>query len=924
MTAPDFSEFYAAVHNGRLPFPWQKRLADRLLSGGGWPGSIAIPTACGKTSVIDIAVFSLASQAELPVNERTAPLRIFFVVDRRLVVDDVSRHACKLAEAIEDCETEAAGWVRERLLRFGGARPLEVATLRGGMYRSDSWADAPNQPLVCVSTVDQIGSRLLFRGYGVSDARRPVHAGLVGNDSLIVVDEAHLSQPFLDTLQWIAKYQGEDWAEVRVAPAPRIVMMSATARVREHALQLEPEDYESGLKSRLNAEKIAELKEAANLERAAAEEAARLADAGAGVVGVVLNTVASARAAFHLLHESGEDAILLTGRARPYDRDQLVNRRLERMKAGRTRREGERFFVVATQTVEVGADLDFDALVTEAAPLDSLRQRFGRLDRLGERTTSRAVILKPKKAKEREWIYGESLERTWEWLNAQARQERGRRVIDFGVRSMSERFEREGHASLNTESEPGPLMLPAQIDAWAQTNPAPAAEPDVAPFLHGKKALQSADVQVVWRADLPASVDEWREVVALAPPVSREAMPLPIGLARTWLKGRLGQVTDMEGAAAEPEEEDADRATRAFLIWRGPDAEKPAAGRLDALRPGDTIIVRSEEGGADEFGWNPDARPVPDIGDLCANERASAGLGRFRVRLHPWVRFPKPEDTERRAELTELLRAAAEDDEEAFEKLKEEARNAAPEGKGWRWQPYGEGWLIFTSEWPKQAQKGRIANAEPEQTDEDETSSFTGEVTLRDHTEGVLQKAALFAEKCGLAKEAANAVKLAAKFHDEGKRDDRFQLILDPSRGPEEEPLAKGLVDEAQYRRRRALAGFPRGARHEFASVVIARDCADWPADCDRELALFLIGTHHGRGRPLPPVWPEDPEHRIRADGREFPMREVLELANLGSGWVDRFWALNRKYGWWGLAYLEAVLRLADCMCSREEQERTQ
>src|SRR5205823_5528781 len=148
-----------------------------------------------------------------------------------------------------------------RLMEFGGYAPLHVAVLRGGIYREPAWYYAPNQPLICLSTVDQVGSRLLFRGYGVSDAMRPVHAGLIGRDSLIFVDEAHLSAPFVDTVGSIRRYQNSDWAEQPIRQPFVVVEMSATQRCgKSKPFRLLPEDYKDPvLEPRLSASKRASL-----------------------------------------------------------------------------------------------------------------------------------------------------------------------------------------------------------------------------------------------------------------------------------------------------------------------------------------------------------------------------------------------------------------------------------------------------------------------------------------------------------------------------------------------------------------------------------------------------------------------------------------------------------------------------------------
>ena len=124
--------------------------------------------------------------------------------------------------------------------------------------------------------------------------------------------------------------------------------------------------------------------------------------------------------------------------------------------------------------------------------------------------------------------------------------------------------------------------------------------------------------------------------------------------------------------------------------------------------------------------------------------------------------------------------------------------------------------------------------------------------------------------------------------------------------------------NSAAIERARRLAGYPRGARHELESLALLEGRADEFAGLDFDLLLHLISSHHGRCRPFAPVVADGDRVDVAYGG--WQASSDHGLARAGSGVCERFWRLTRRYGWYGLCYLEALVRLADQRQSETEQ----
>lgn len=918
LTPKRFAEFFQAVH-GYDPFPWQQRLAEQVIQDD-WPDVIDIPTGCGKSAALDVAVYALAA------NPQVMPRRIAVIVDRRIIVDQLHSRAETIAAKIASRENPIFEDVADALQNIAGnnapsKNPIVVSKMRGGAPIDDSWAEEPHRPWIITSTVDQLGSRILHRGYGVSPRMRPIHAGLAGNDILIILDEVHLSAPFAQTLKAIKRLHNE---RAELPNRFKVVQMSATADISNARIfKLKPSDTQESedLDRRVNAQKALSLSQAPN-RRGLPRRVATLVKAaakkdGVKTVGVIANRVNTAIDIFKQIQDGGINAELITGRMRPIDRKPITDK-IARLSSPDKKSDNNQFTaIVSTQAIEVGADFSFDELITECAPADNLIQRIGRLDRRGtqaqngQRPPIAHIISLTNELTPRaiDPIYGDAVKETWFALE---------QIANPTLQNLKEIAKEEKTLAPKLNA---PLMLRSHMESFCQTNPEPRAQPQISDFLHGIHSGGPAEVSIVWRRHRSA------EHLTAVPPRAGECLTIPLSAATKWLRGDrspqiVADVTQRESIDAPRQTPQSDAKNGQWTIWNASEKSVADSPQIDAIQPGDLIVAAPELGGLSSANWDPQATDeVTDIGDhaqapFSPKIRLAAGLefADALADISPkWMPNPKAVLEEDETDIEKIERWLEE--RRAFiteEPLKSVLASLSP----------GNVSVIATEECYIIQSRKRF---DPSLIDgSDETISLTGTrrpITLKTHMEHVGARAEQYARALGINELIAADLKLAGRFHDVGKADERFQLMLAGgdkiTLAGQNEPLAKSKSAVA-----RTTGDYPARMRHEAASVALLQSDPDILKDAhDPDLVLHLIAAHHGYARPLPQIVPDPNPQTIRYD----QMQATSDLASTPAAMdgADRFWSLNRRYGVYGLAWLESIFRLADHRQS-EEETRTQ
>jgi CRISPR-associated endonuclease/helicase Cas3 len=860
---------------GHTPFPWQTELFEEWFRKGRFPRSCNLPTGLGKTSVIAIWLIALTDQPD------KMPRRLVYVVNRRTVVDQTTDEVEKL----------------RRNLRQHHDRELAISTLRGQFADNREWSVDPSRPAVICGTVDMIGSRLLFSGYGVGFKTKPLHAGFLGQDVLLVHDEAHLEPAFQKLIVEIEKEQREgERSEEMPWPKLRVMELTATSRGggtpdKEKTFELTdaeknppevipdpPIEPIHDVWRRQKAKKALHL-HANEDDGKLADEINRLAlehqDSGQSVL-VFVRTIEDVQKVVKKLPQKSTEQ--LTGTLRGLERDGLVRTPTFHRFLPESNRNGDvtptpgTVYLVCTSAGEVGVNISADHMVCDLSTFESMTQRFGRVNRFGNRNDTRIDIVYPKEFGKKDKSGNLKID------------ELGRRR----QKTLALLMQLNGDASplaldkLDTGARldafgPTPQILPATdilFDSWALTTIRGKlpGRPPVEPYLHGIEDEKMAETYVAWRQEVSelhrefADEEDRNQFQEYAAELLEDYPIKPHELLRDSTFRKSSGIRDKLEKLAE--------AYGDLSVWiqepNGTVIVTLVSKVADLQLASRTVILPPEAGGLkiadgrsaglfDGSDYVPEYRDLYDVADLWEDDK-----GPLRKRV--WQDGDNPAGMT----LERVIRFGNIEDEDA-----EPTRI-------WRW---------FVRKPEVANERSRIA------------------YRLEPHLEEVKSFASKMVKRLRLPNDIAEAVILAAWFHDLGKNRERWQRGLGNDRYPNEVYAKSGRLPNGTRLRPR---DFVKDYRHEFGSVLDVLD-EEHPHHAKfaalggvmQDLVMHLIAAHHGRARP------------------HFPMAEGVDSERNGQSAVAlaietprRFARLQHKYGRWGLAYLESLVRAADYAAS--------
>jgi CRISPR-associated endonuclease/helicase Cas3 len=876
----DFDAAFCAL-TGNPPFPWQRALYEEWFAQGKFPDACTLPTGLGKTSVVAVWLLALAA------NPGKVPRRLVYVVNRRTVVDQTTAEVEKyrqrlLALPVILDQLRGLCAVDEPVVPYR-PEPLALSTLRGQFADNREWSGDPARPAVVVGTVDMIGSRLLFSGYGCGFKTRPLHAGFLGQDALLVHDEAHL-EPAFQTLVEAIRDEQRRRGEFRPF---HVTALTATPRNTTNVFRLTDADGDNAtVKARLGATKKLTLHPLKDAKKPAAELATKalaFKESGRAVL-VFARSVEAVQQIIEALNKdkTKKHVEQLTGTLRGLERDALAksNEAFARFLPPGDRKckaADDTVYLVCTSAGEVGVNLSADHLVSDLTPFDSMAQRFGRVNRFGAATDSEIHVLYPPSFDPTDAL-GPPCERTLALL--------GELNSDASPAALG-KLEDERKIAAFT---PSPTILPTSdilFDAWALTTVRGRlpGRPPVEPYLHGLASWEPPETHVAWR----------EEVSALDPKYSNDEERV----ARLVMdRKRLAAfAADLLGDyPLKPHELLRDRSSRVFdqlaLIarrrphlpaWLIDDdgvvtiyaladlADKVEKERLE----GRTVVLSPEAGGLTRgmlTGSTADTAEC-DVADRWFDSNGQSRRQKFRSdeaqpERIPGMRLVREYDTRPEKEDNATEAAEAED---------EDTSTAA--GRYYRW-------------YVRQASG-----------DDDGPKMSEQPIPWPHHTQDVIRNAERIAPQLLADRpELQKSLTMAARLHDLGKHRKVWQRSIGNSN--------PATLYEKGGRRWKPIE--LTDYRHEFGSLLDAAGDAEFVAfnSDERELVLHLIAAHHGRGRPhFSTNEAFDPEHQASAAAA------VARVA------PQRYARLQRKYGRWGLAYLESLLRAADYAASANPSE---